>query len=102
MLLLYAEALIQSGNAAGGLDIINNKIRARAGLGATTEANALKALMDERRRELAFEFHRMFDVQRWEIGSQVFDNFDSRLRYFPFSQIDIDKSGGVLGQSPSW
>ena len=102
MLLLHAEALIQSGNTAAGLDIINNKIRARAGLGATTEANALQALIDERRRELAFEFHRMFDIMRWEIGSQVFDNFDTRLRYFPISQADIDKSGGVLGQSPTW
>ena len=102
MLLLHAESLIQSGDTAGGLDIINNKIRARAGLGPTTESSALKALMDERRRELAFEYHRMFDIQRWEIGAQVFDNWDSRLRYFPISQADIDKSGGVLQQSIGW
>lgn len=102
MLLLHAEALIQSGNTAGGLDIINNRIRARAGLGATTETDPLQALIDERRRELAFEFHRMFDIMRWDIGSQVFNNFDSRLRYFPYSQADIDKGNGVLNQSPSW
>ena len=102
MLLLHAEALIQNGNTAEGLTIINDHIRFRAGLGPTTETDPLQALIDERRRELAFEYHRIFDIQRWEIGPTVFANWDSRMRYFPFSQVDIDKSGGVLKQSPTW
>ena len=102
MLLLYAEALIQSGNTSAGMDIINNQIRSRAGLGATTEADPIKALIDERRRELAFEYHRIFDVQRWGIGAQVFGNWDSRFRYFPMPQREIDASKGELTQSPGW
>lgn len=102
MLLLHAEALIQNGNTAQGLVIINDHIRDRAGLGPTTESDPLQALIDERRRELAFEYHRFFDIQRWGIGAEVFDNWDPRMRYFPYSQVDIDKSGGVLKQSPSW
>ncbi|MEJ7685131.1 MAG: RagB/SusD family nutrient uptake outer membrane protein [Segetibacter sp.] len=72
MLLLYAEALIRAGRPAEGLDIINNQIRKRVGLGATPIADPMKALMHEKRVEMAFEPHRWFDITRWGIGARGF------------------------------
>lgn len=103
MLLLYAEALINSNRSAEGLDVINNIIRKRVGLGATTIADPMKALMHERRVEMAFEPHRIFDIMRWNIGSQIFGStWKSNYNVFPFPQTEIDRSGGLLKQNDGY
>ena len=64
VLLSKAEALLKSGNSAGALDIINNQIRKRAGLGAATGTDVTKILLNEYRHELAGEFSLWFLLRR--------------------------------------
>lgn len=64
VLLLYAEACVQSGsNTAGGLAAIN-EVRVRAGI-APLGSYSLQNLKDEKRAELAYEGERYFDLIRW-------------------------------------
>jgi starch-binding outer membrane protein, SusD/RagB family len=103
LVLLYAEALIESGKTAEGVAIINNEIRKRVGLGASPIADARKALQHERRVELAFEIHRWFDITRWGIGAQVFGTkWDNKFNVFPFPQSEIDRSNGLLKQNTGY
>lgn len=103
MLLLYSEALIEVGRTAEGLAIINNDIRARAGLGATKIADARKALRHEKRVEMAFEPHRWFDITRWGIGQEVFGTkWNDKYSVFPFPQSEINRTGGVLKQNAGY
>jgi starch-binding outer membrane protein, SusD/RagB family len=67
LLLSKAEALIRSGKVAEGMDIINNQIRQRAGLGAKSAGDATAAiqiLLDEYRHELSGEFSLWFLLRR--------------------------------------
>lgn len=103
MLLLYSEALIEAGRTAEGLAVINNEIRARVGLKATTIADPRKALRHEKRVEMAFEPHRWFDITRWGIGKEVFGSkWDDKFNVFPFPQSEINRTGGVLKQNPNY
>lgn len=102
--LLYAEALIRGGgDEAIAFDQLDD-IRDRAGLGPVDRSgDALTAMMQERRIELALEPHRWFDITRWGIGSQIFgaawnDNFN----VFPFPLSEIDRSQGLLTQNPGY
>lgn len=74
VLLNYAEACIELGEDAEARLYIN-KIRKRAGMPDVTESGT--ALRDryrhERRIELAFEEQRFFDVRRWVIGPQAYN-----------------------------
>ena len=72
VILNRAEAYARSGQAAKALDDVN-VIRTRAGIPAAGMfsagnmhgySDAINVVMDERRMELAFEGHRMFDVYR--------------------------------------
>ena len=97
LLLWKAEALIESGNIASGIGIIN-QIRTRAknspyvkdfvnpsqnaanysiGMYSTglSQAEAIKALRMERRLELANEGHAFYDLVRWGIAEQYVNNY---------------------------
>lgn len=64
VLLMYAEACLETGDAGTALTYIN-KVRSRVGLpNAPVADNA--TLRHERRCELAMEGHRWFDLVRWE------------------------------------
>jgi hypothetical protein len=103
MLLLYSEALIRSGKTAQGLSVINNEIRKRAKLGATTITDPVKALQHEKRVELAFEPHRWFDIVRWNLGPTIFGSkWNAKYKVFPFPQTEIDRSGGKLKQNDGY
>lgn len=103
MLLLYAEALIESGRVGEGLQVINGEVRARVGLGATTIADPIQALRHERRVELAFEMHRWFDITRWGIGATVFGStWNDKYTVFPFPQAEITRNGGQLVQNAGY
>lgn len=75
VLLNYAEACLALGQEEEAKTYIN-KIRARAGMPAVTESG--QALMEryrnERQVELAYEEHRYFDVRRWMIAPQAYQN----------------------------
>lgn len=66
VLLMYAEAANETGNALEALKYLN-KVRNRAGLGdvlTTDQAQLRDIIANERRLELAFEGHRWFDLVR--------------------------------------
>jgi len=79
--LIQAEALIQQNQVAQGMALINAR-RAAVSLTplvAVTQADAINAVIDERRKELSFEGgHRLNDLLRykitWKTGSNPFTN----------------------------
>jgi hypothetical protein len=79
--LIQAEALIQQNQVAQGMALINAR-RAAVSLPplvALTQADAISAVIDERRKELSFEGgHRLNDLLRykitWKTGSNPFTN----------------------------
>ena len=100
ILLMKAEALNESGGA--GADIEVNKVRSRANLApttATTQTDLRMVIMNERRKELGFEFHRFFDLLRW--GQTVAeaalgpDYSWTNHRYFPIPQTEVDTNKGL-------
>ena len=89
VMLLYAEAALESGKDLGVAKTMLENVRARARamastagvlpafpgyLGFSDNADDLrKALRHERRVELAMEGHRWFDLVRWGIAAEVMD-----------------------------
>ena len=68
-LLIRAEAAVESGNVAGAVGFIN-QLRQRVSLPAyaSFDAAAVRAqLVEERRRELFLEGHRLFDTIRYNV-----------------------------------
>jgi len=95
ILLMKAEALNESGGGGAAIEV--NKVRARVGLAptiASTQADMRTVIMNERRKELGFEFHRFFDLLRY--GQTVAEaalgpNFNwTKNRYFPIPQTELD------------
>jgi hypothetical protein len=71
--LIRAEARAQQGNTTGAAADLN-AVRARAGLvatTATTQADLLLAIENERRIEFAFEPHRWFDLVRTDRAKTI-------------------------------
>ena len=70
ILLMFAEAKVELGQADASALAAINLVRARAGmpvLAAVTQAD----VRYERRAELAFEGLRLFDIRRWKIAAAV-------------------------------
>lgn len=108
VILMYAEALIQTGDLSTAASLIN-EVRSRsfpggAPVAAGSVAEMIDALVHERQVELAFEGHRLFDIARWGIINDVFAaqgksfSFAGGKAIFPLPQTEIDRSGGVLSQ----
>jgi hypothetical protein len=67
--LIIAEALAWQGNVAAAVNVLNAR-RAQLGLPplvASTAAQALIAVLEERRRELFLESHRLMDIKRYNL-----------------------------------
>lgn len=89
VLLLYAEACVESGSDLNGAKWALEQVRARARANASTPGalpefpgyngysdnadDLRKAIRHERRVELGMEGHRWFDLVRWGIAAQVMD-----------------------------
>jgi len=122
-LLWKAEALLETGDYAGAVDIINQiRQRARNGVDATgvvppagtlpdrpasTDSALVKSwLIHERRVELGFENQRMLDLKRWGIAQQVLTahgkSFQPKHMLYPIPQLEIDGSAGTLTQNPGY
>ena len=104
-ILMYAEALNETGNTSGALTELN-KIRSRAGLGdstASTTAEVRQAIADERRLELAFEGHRWFDLVRTgTVNAEMGETVDSRYHIFPVPISEILASFGNISQNDGY
>lgn len=95
LLLLHAESLLSGGAPAGVSKYqtaasLVNATRARAGLLPLTTV-VMTDLQSEKRKELAFEPARYFDMIRWNVGG---------AKIFPFPQSEIDRNLGGLKQNP--
>ncbi|MEZ4850075.1 MAG: RagB/SusD family nutrient uptake outer membrane protein [Bacteroidia bacterium] len=85
VLLMKAEAIVQSGGSLSEAITLVNQIRERARNSSDTTSlvpadldvnqnnsqTVLQWIMDERRRELAFEEHRWYDLRRWHLGGII-------------------------------
>lgn len=106
VILSKAEALIKTGKASEGMDLVND-IRERAGLGektASSDSEALDILLAERRKEFAFEGKRWYDLVR----TNKVDEFKTEPEFVkgrllvPVPQTEIDKNPLLLPQNPTY
>ncbi|MCX2430138.1 RagB/SusD family nutrient uptake outer membrane protein [Pedobacter sp. GR22-10] len=68
-----AEAAFELGQTASALSFMNT-LRERAGFGANSLSTlTIDRIRNERRVELAFEDHRVWDLARWRIADQVWN-----------------------------
>ncbi|ODT56813.1 MAG: hypothetical protein BGP01_11085 [Paludibacter sp. 47-17] len=111
VLLMHAEASLESGNTTEALDKLEMvRARARAGNAAvlpkvtTTNVDELRRkIRFERRIELAMEWERFFDLVRWDEAKDVIPGFVvGKHEVFPIPQSEIDKSEGVIVQNPNY
>ncbi len=112
MYLNRAEANLKKANPAteeAREDI--NTIRQRAGLNPVTTSDPeqlLEILLEERRKELAFEGHRWFDLRRFnklEEALREKDTFESEDQFLfpvPQSEIDANEAIGPEDQNPGY
>jgi hypothetical protein len=91
ILLNASEAALELGNTADALTYVN-QVRARAGFTTPLATLSLERLQNERRVELAFEDHRVWDLKRWRIAQH------------PFSQClhPVSVPRGASWQRPEW
>lgn len=109
-LLLYAEALNESGDTQGAIDLIN-QVRQRPSVNMTplsglNQQQTRQAIYDERKWELGLEGHRYFDLVRWGIAGEVLRGLDRRfvdgvheVQPIPINQINLNPN---LEQNPGY
>ncbi len=102
VILLYAEALNETNNAAGAETELN-KIRNRAGLADYAGSDLRQAIADERRLELALEGQRWFDLVRTgTVNAEMGLTVDANYHLFPIPQSEVLSSDGVITQNPGY
>jgi hypothetical protein len=75
VLLNGAEAAFELGQTTKALNYIN-QVRSRAGLTTPLAALTFDRIVHERRVELVFEGHTLFDMKRWRLAHKVWDGQD--------------------------
>jgi starch-binding outer membrane protein, SusD/RagB family len=106
VMLMKAEALVQAGNLAGAVAMVT-QIRARAGLtpkAAGTKEAALALVLDERKKELAFEGKRWYDLLRTGKVAEfrTESTFVKNRFLLPVPQAEVDRNAKLLPQNPSY
>lgn len=115
ILLMHTEAIMGSGTETSNGNAIDSymEVRKRAGfILASDRPSSLKkeTLLLERRVELAFENHRMFDLIRFGAAQATLSafasannfNFTSTDLLLPIPQNEINLSKGVMNQNPGY
>lgn len=101
MLLIKAECEARSGNVSGALATVNKLRAARMdqsapaeviNLTATGKEEAVKKILEERRREMPFA-RRFLDIRRLNSNNDSFDDFgDLKKSFYEFSLTNINTS----------
>lgn len=137
VLLMYAEGVIESGGDKQEAATYINMVRKRASGSSRKDSEAVsritkiantpladvkptddlrKAVRHERRVELAMEYHRLFDLIRWNslvttmkayslkpLSNGKGGNYTAgKNEVFPIPQTEIDRSGGSIVQNPNY
>lgn len=116
VLLMHAEAILGGNASTTNEDAIGsfNAVRERAGMPTLatdgSEAVTKTNLLAERRVELAFENHRLYDLVRFGMASEVLTDFAAAEGYtfsptdllLPIPQGEINVSAGLLIQNPGY
>ncbi len=114
--LMHAEAIMAGSSSTQSISAIQsyNAVRDRVGLSTLAEDGSatltLEELMAERRIELAFENHRLYDLVRTGLAIQEIGAFASSLGYsfspndllLPIPQSERNVSEGLLTQNPGY
>ena len=114
--LMHAEAIMAGASSTQNISAIQsyNAIRNRVGMSTLAEDGSatltLEELMHERRIELAFENHRLYDLVRTGLAIQELSDFASALSYpftsndllLPIPQSERNVSEGLLTQNPGY
>jgi len=108
VILMYAEALNETGSPATTVLPLLDDIRTRAGLTsltgtATTKDEVRQAIANERRLELAFEGHRWFDLVRTgTVDAEMGQTIDKNYYLFPIPVSEVLASFGEIEQNPGY
>lgn len=111
--LMYAEAKMAGAASTTDADAIAsyNAVRERAGMWLLAQGALSKDMLsDERRAELAFENHRLYDLIRFGKAETVLsafaasqgNSFSATDLVLPIPQNEINISGGELTQNPGY
>ncbi|WP_345271410.1 RagB/SusD family nutrient uptake outer membrane protein [Nibrella viscosa] len=109
VLLMLAEAMNENGKTAQALPYLN-QIRTRAGLDALptdiTQTELRNQIVLERRRELAFEGHRWFDLVRTGQALNVMQKYGMKPHHvvfpIPLAQIQLINNPAIFPQNPGY
>ena len=112
VLLMHVEAIMAGGGSTSVAAALNSfqQVRDRAGLTDPVSSISKQELLDERRVELAFENHRLFDLIRFGVAQDVLSSFASDNGFtfsstdllLPIPQREINLSNGLLNQNPGY
>jgi len=112
VLLMHVEAIMAGGNETNVPAALNSfqQVRNRAGLTDVVTSISKQELLDERRAELAFENHRLFDLIRFgeamnvlsDHSTEIGGSFSSSDLLLPIPQREINLSNGQLSQNPGY
>jgi len=103
--LIRAEARARQNNDLTGALSDLNAVRTRAGVGgspATTQADILLAIENERRIEFAFEPHRWYDLVRTGRAGDVLGVTDANKYLFPIPVSQVELGKGNLPQNQGY
>ena len=112
VLLMHVESILAGSNSTTDAAALASfqAVRDRAGLPAPVTEVTKDMLLNERRVELAFENHRLFDLIRMGAAQDVLSAFSSTNGYgfsstdllLPIPQVEIGLSKGALSQNPGY
>ena len=112
VLLMHVESILAGSNATTDAAALASfqAVRDRAGLPIAVTEVTKDMLLNERRVELAFENHRLFDLMRMGAAQDVLSAFSSTNGYgftstdllLPIPQVEIGLSKGAISQNPGY
>jgi starch-binding outer membrane protein, SusD/RagB family len=103
VLLMFAEARNEFSGPDAEVYSAINKVRARAGqppIAALSQATMRDRIIKERRVELAFEEHRLFDLKRWKLAEVYLNKPTMGLRAVANNTSDPFGGGFVYTKFP--